>query len=198
MSWHHSSRNSAVTQQWWDGMPVERWPRPYHWLGWWCQQTLHRWECPRQMPSSVFLYSPGNSWEHASYPGEVWRSSSTEARSIGLGMQSDTVGGRLHPKTIESPLDIHKGSYYSVGASRRWVYHWSEHDQCLGLLSRANQSCWALKPAHSTGLSFMWTCDSHAASRCWLNMTAAHWSCDWKQRWVHLKWPENDRNIGNI
>ena len=27
-------------------------------------------------------------------------------------------------------------------------------------------SCCALKPAHSTGLSFWWTCDSHAVSRC--------------------------------
>ena len=23
-------------------------------------------------------------------------------------------------------------------------------------------------------------------------------SCHWKQRWVHLKWPENDQNIRNI
>ena len=40
------------------------------------------------------------------------------------------------------------------------------------------RSCWALKPADSTDLSFPWTCDSHATSRCWLNMTAADWSCD--------------------
>ena len=49
----------------------------------------------KPVPSSVFLCSPGNSWEHASYPGELWRSSRAEACSIGLGMQSDTVGGRL-------------------------------------------------------------------------------------------------------
>ena len=76
------------------------------------------------------------------YPGEVWRWSSAEDRSIGLGMQYDTVGGRLwcwctaSQNCSEPSRDSHKSSYYSVGMSRRWIDHQSEHNQCLGLLSR--------------------------------------------------------------
>ena len=52
-------------------------------------------------------------------------------RIVPLDMQS-----LLHPKTIESPLEIHKRSYYNVAVSKQ-VDHRSAHNQCIGLLGRA-------------------------------------------------------------
>ena len=185
MSWRHSSRNSAATRQWWDGMPVDHWSKPFRWLCWWCQQTLRWWECPRKMPSSVFPYSPGNSWE-CIIPG--W--------SMMLVQRRGSFHWTRH------------AAWYSWRSPLMWVYcnqkllralsrftsvvitvsGWAGGESIIGPNTTSvlgfwaepaiKRSCWALKPAHSTGLSFPWTCDSHAASRCWLNMTAADWTCD--------------------
>ena len=158
MSWCHSSRNYAATWQWWDGMPVDHWSRPFRWLCWWCQQTLHWWERPRLMPSSVFLHSRWNSWECASYPGEVWRWSSAEDRSIGQGMQSDTVGGRLWCGC--TPKLLRAFSRFTSVVIIVWGWAGGESIICPNTTSvldfwaepATKRSCWAL-----TGLSFPWT-----------------------------------------
>ena len=68
----------------------------------------------------------------------------------------------VHPKTIESLLEIHKRSYYSVGVSRRWVDHLSEHNQCIRLLGRACHQAvllsidWPVVPVDLRLLSGSW------------------------------------------
>ena len=121
-------------------MPIEHWSRTSHWWCWWCSQTLRSYEPPRQMISSMFLCSPWNSWECASCTGEVWGRSRAEGRSIALGMQYYTVGGRLRhgcTKGIQSPLEVHKCCNNGVGVGRWRVDHRSEHHQCLWLVAGA-------------------------------------------------------------
>ena len=102
----------------------------------------------------------------------------------------------------------YKGSYYSVGVSRRWVDHWPEHDQYLGLLDRAChqsillsiETCplnWLVVPVDLRQPCSVSLLTEHDCRRLKLWLFSRQ-RCRWKQRWVHLIWPENDQNIRNI
>ena len=158
-------------------MPLYHWSIPFRWLCWWSQQTLRWWEYPRQMPPIQprklmrVCIIPGWSMTLVQCRGSfhwtrhaVWYNRRSTVMWVCCipkllrALSRFTVSGRAGGESITGPNTTSVLGFWAEPATMR--------------------SCWALKPAHSTSPRFPWICDSHAASRCWLNMTAADWSCD--------------------